>query len=126
MFLGATVKLSKFCSLRPAHVKLCNKDFDVTSILQIDFAENVPLDSQEDEPDESIQGNQSQVRIIITRLEQIILIINLKNFFSDISMIVKDDSELKDISRTNSGRLIKRNVEFELFIFIFVVYQLIK
>lgn len=48
-FSEATVKLSKFCSLRPAHVKLCNKDFDVTSMLQVDFAENVPCDSLDED-----------------------------------------------------------------------------
>lgn len=57
--LDATVKLSKFCSLRPAHVKLCTKDFDVTSMLQVDFAENVPCDSQDED-----EWNQVQVRIM--------------------------------------------------------------
>lgn len=46
LFLGATVSLAKFCSLRPAHVKLCSKDFDVTSMLQVDFTES---DAQEDD-----------------------------------------------------------------------------
>ncbi|KAJ6646078.1 hypothetical protein Bhyg_01288 [Pseudolycoriella hygida] len=40
----ASVSLAKFCSLRPMHVKLC-KDFDVTSMLQIDFTENISTHS---------------------------------------------------------------------------------
>lgn len=40
----ASVSLAKFCSLRPVHVKLYSKDFDVTSMLQVDFTENASND----------------------------------------------------------------------------------